>query len=483
MHTILIATGYQPEMAPLLQHRPTPLLHIADRPILFHIIEFLASCQLSSYDLILHHLPEKIESELSDGRRWGVSFTYHLARDIDTPYSIVRLIANSHRHEPILLGRGDLLPTIPPELLKKPFLHPTIIVDRSGSWTGWAILPAEVLSSLPVDCDDQTLLDKLKGEVVIEKISPLLSTRSYEELKLSNQRFITRKDLPHLFPTTARLVEPGVWISRGVSLHPSAEITPPIFIGEACQIKANVSIGPNVIIESNSIVSDSSVVEDALICRSSFIGESLEIRNCIVDRNLLINLNLNAAVHVKEDFILSELSPPSIWQYPIQWLERSLALLLIILLSPIYLYMRLRFKLQEYFVVALPANPAEESWKTIPWMVFDNTRVDECHSLRHFGRLPALWNIFAGNSHFVGVAPRTIEEVKALPQEWRNLYLRSKIGLITLSELDNGPNPATDDLYASEVFYAVHMGWRFDLSLLMRWMSLKLFRLLGKSSY
>ena len=91
-----------------------------------------------------------------------------------------------------------------------------------------------------------------------------------------------------------------------------------------------------------------------------------------------------------------------------------------------------------------------------------------------FSRIPLLLNIIQGDVHFVGVVPRSIKDTKTLPPDWQKLYLQSKVGLITLANLDHGNYPTGDDLYASETYYAINMGLWYDIKLCFRWFKKKI---------
>ena len=87
-----------------------------------------------------------------------------------------------------------------------------------------------------------------------------------------------------------------------------------------------------------------------------------------------------------------------------------------------------------------------------------------------FKRIRTLINIIKGDVHFVGVTARSIEDARKLPPDWQKLYLKSKVGLITLADLDYGMYPTGDELYAAETYYAIHMNMWFDIKLCFRWL-------------
>src|SRR5438876_106153 len=96
-----------------------------------------------------------------------------------------------------------------------------------------------------------------------------------------------------------------------------------------------------------------------------------------------------------------------------------------------------------------------------------SSRIGLRHLLFHF--LPGLVNIARGEMRFVGLEPRSPQEVKTMSDDWRGLYLRSKAGVITEASVFHGPDATGDDLYAAEVVYSVTSGVRHDAALLLRY--------------
>lgn len=459
-------------MEPLVSYRPTPLLHVVDKPILFHIIEFLVQEGVTEFHLILSHYPQMIEERVGDGTRWGVKITYHLAKDPLYPFAAIRPFAEDWGNETVLLGCGDCLPHLGQNFLEKKSLEgPIIWIDSSRNWLGWSMMPSELLAKVPSDTREDNFVSRIKTNNHNIKTHKYLSTKSFIDLKQTNLKLISHPSSDLLFPATVRMVEPLIWISRGASIHPTARIIPPVFIGENCQIKECAQIGPDAVIENDCIIDNQSLIEEALICQHSYVGEALEISNCIVDRSLLINLSLGANITVHDEFIISELTHLSIKKHIYYFFEKVFAFIFFVLFSPFYLIMTLTHRVNKESVLHLPASQDREDWKTCEIQQFVPREIKKENWFhKKFKWLPNFFNIMKGELHFIGVDPKPISEVENLPPDWRKLFLQSKNGLISLSYLDNGPNPNPDDQYASEAFYAVHGSILYDLKLLFRWL-------------
>ena len=115
LRAILTATAFDGPRAASGETNPLPLVPILDRPFVQHVVEHLIRCEIRTVDIILSHDPDKFESLLGDGHRWGAVFRYHLARDPGSVYRIVRRLAEREAAEgkgPILLGDASVLPDV-----------------------------------------------------------------------------------------------------------------------------------------------------------------------------------------------------------------------------------------------------------------------------------------------------------------------------------------------------------------------------------
>ena len=75
--------------------------------------------------------------------------------------------------------------------------------------------------------------------------------------------------------------------------------------------------------------------------------------------------------------------------------------------------------------------------------------------------------VIYGKLHVVGLAGRTIASIEMLENDWRELYLKGKMGVISETSViyDNEPN--ADELFTAEAFYSVKKCFKHDLKLFM----------------
>lgn len=76
MKAIILAAGEGRRLRPLTERVPKPLLPLAGRPLIDHLVALLAGNGVKEIAINLHHRPETIREHLGDGSKFGVRITY-----------------------------------------------------------------------------------------------------------------------------------------------------------------------------------------------------------------------------------------------------------------------------------------------------------------------------------------------------------------------------------------------------------------------
>ena len=231
-------------------------------------------------------------------------------------------------------------------------------------------------------------------------------------------------------------IEETIWLARNVSLHPTAKLIPPLYIGENCRIGRGVQIGPDAVIGHNCVLDEKSTVTRSVIFPGSYVGEALELSDAIVDKNCLINVRVGSEITIQENFILGSLAEKQLHRGWNRIVSQAAAILLLIPALPIIaglaLYLKLR-RSEPVFttrpVVRLPAGSDPMSWKILALISLYNQRAAfrgkkvgigvrlqtsrkgcrRAGGISFSSFLPALINIARGELRFVGVPPRTAQ--------------------------------------------------------------------------
>lgn len=105
---VVMAGGFGTRLHPLTEKMPKPLLPVADRPILEHIVVGLQDHGIRDIWLTTHYQPAKIRNHFKDGAEWGVRIRY-VQEDIPLGTAGALSLLPERFSTPFLLMNGDLL--------------------------------------------------------------------------------------------------------------------------------------------------------------------------------------------------------------------------------------------------------------------------------------------------------------------------------------------------------------------------------------
>jgi lipopolysaccharide/colanic/teichoic acid biosynthesis glycosyltransferase len=498
MRAFLIATQEWLDKHPGKKEQSPPLLPLVDRPFVQHVVEYLARLGITRIDIAVCACPEAYSDLLGDGSRWGICCRCHLVKDPDRPYHLLHLLGIAET-DIILMAHANRLPRLPLPFLEKNTIYP-LLYDRvsnddsrsESAWTGWGWIPALYFRNIPSDAGEAELYAVLASDSQCRHIavSALLSVQSYADVMNAHMAVIAGK-APELL-LTGREIEPGIWISRNVRLHPYARIEPPVYIGKNCSISEKVVLGPGTVVCDNCVIDRGSVIRSSVIFEGSYVGEYLDITDAIVDRNRLINVRLGAETVVREDFILGRVTHSSGLSWWRRGLSRAIAALILLVTWPVILLTAAYLKLIRSGpvltgkdVLRLPSEPEEDFWETFtlynflpPPLVADTQRDLSSTTLSQASAtwrdfflrfLPELVNVIQGELFFTGVKPLGMNVVRSMPHDWQLLYLGAKPGIVSEVMVNFGPSPSPDECYSAEAFYSVSSGFFYDIKLLLKY--------------
>ena len=499
MHSVLIATGHYHSLD-LLTDSPIPELRpLVGRPWIEHVVEILAKIRIRRVSVIICREPEAVRKVLGNGERWGLQIKYYTAKQPDFPYGRIRHLPLSSNEEKILLAHADRLPDLDGYsdcVMKKMRQTAFCAVHEDAStagvktlksektWSGYAVVGTGWLCNLAENCNEESLNEMIRESVRDQAMKSVtlpqvLDARHHSLLLEANKNVLGKKQPKILIKSNE--VQPGVWISRNVVIHPTACIKPPVFLGENSNLGAQVELGPNAMIAADCVIDRKASVVNSLIMAHSYVGENLEVNDSIIDRNRLINTRLETALCINENFILGALCKgvtPSPWQ---KLPSRLAGLLLLVGLSPLLpiaaIYAVIKYR--KDFVrlekaVTLPAPDSVKEWRAARILQLgEPVRTSALQPLLcdfSFQTLllvfvPGLISVVFGDLHLVGLPPRSPENVEKLPEDWRKLYLQGKMGLITQNLLYHNARQDADENYAAETFYVAMGTWRRDAKL------------------
>jgi dTDP-glucose pyrophosphorylase len=108
---VIMAGGVGSRLRPYTENCPKPMLPVAGKPMLEHIIERARAQGFRRFVLAVHYLGHLIEEYFGDGGRWQVHIDYlHEQTPLGTAGALTLL--NPHPEHPFVVSNGDVLTDI-----------------------------------------------------------------------------------------------------------------------------------------------------------------------------------------------------------------------------------------------------------------------------------------------------------------------------------------------------------------------------------
>ena len=272
-----------------------------------------------------------------------------------------------------------------------------------------------------------------------------------------------------------------MWVGPGTSIHPGASLTPPVFIGRNVRVQEGARVGPDAVIESGCLVESGAVVASSWMLPDTYVGQELTLTEAIICGNRLVNVSIDVMLKVTNPLLLDGAgSEPEYARTP-KPIERVIARVLWWLTLPLAALVRRRVGLTaspdvvEDRGVAFP-NPMADGCRAAPTALIPSAQMVRegipgalgIHFIRTFH--PGLQDIWQNRVRFIGIEPRTVDEIQTLPPYWQRLYARAPVGLIN-DTLLLGELAADPDLgYAGDALAASGMSRWASFKLLLRYL-------------
>src|SRR5580704_9637080 len=112
MKAVVMAGGEGSRLRPLTSSRPKPLVPVANKPVMHHIVDLLRRHDIHEVVATLHYLADEIENYFGDGSDLGVTMEYVVE---DTPLGTAGAVKLAQRRleaRRFLVVSGDALTDI-----------------------------------------------------------------------------------------------------------------------------------------------------------------------------------------------------------------------------------------------------------------------------------------------------------------------------------------------------------------------------------
>ena len=327
MKAVVMAGGEGSRLRPLTSRQPKPLVPVAGRPIMEHILLHLRRHQMRDVIATVQYLGASIRNYFGDGSEQGVALTYSVE---DSPLGTAGsvMLARQQLNEPFLVISGDALTdvdlgaavrfhrehralaTIVLKPVPNPLEYGVVVVDEGGavqrfiekpSWgevisdlanTGIYVLdPAVFAFFRPGEVTDWSgdVFPKLlkQGEAVFGWVTSgywedVGSHAAYVKANFDCLEGRVKVDIPGV-----RKGE-GIWIHEEADISDGARIDGPALIGAGAKVRSGAWVNGPAVIGGYTTIDSGAKVSNSILWDHSYVGLNSRLRGTVVCRSVTV---------------------------------------------------------------------------------------------------------------------------------------------------------------------------------------------------
>ena len=320
-----MAGGEGTRLRPMTANQPKPMLPVANRPIMEHVLRLLKRHGFDETIVTVQFLAALVRNYFGDGEEFGMSLQYATEEMPLGTAGSVRNAEDALRDEPFLVISGDALTdmdltamvkfhkekgalvTVGLARMPNPLEFGIVITQEDGriqrflekpTWgqvfsdtvnTGLYVMEPEVLAEVPPG----EMVD-WSGDVfpkLLKRGAPLfgyVSDGYWEDVGTHESYLKAQADVLDRRVQTDIAgfeVSPGVWVAEGAEVDPDAVLTGPLCIGDYAKIEAGAHLREYTVIGSNVVVKEGAFLHRAVVHNNVYIGQGVTLRGCVIGKN------------------------------------------------------------------------------------------------------------------------------------------------------------------------------------------------------
>lgn len=421
--------------SPLGQEYPLHLTPLLGKNPLLYAVETLVFCGIQRIICMGWDQPSISQAQLGDGQRWGCQIEWHslsgprqaFDRMADiAPEKGSFLVANTVCLMHPEIGKGD----IQNGTYFVPFDVSSDNVSVSREW-GWAWIDRAKSEKLASGAGWRQWGREMHQICQTQEAVACVDLNDGAALLRAITSMLTRQ-----FPVVidGSEIEPGIFVSRNVVIHPTAELTAPVYVGADVEIGRQCHIGPGVALGQRSYIGSDTRIEHAQLGPDSWLGSSLDIERSVAWRGVIWSERYRAEIPIVDAGLLSF---GSSWRWRrvlVRQLGRVIAIIVGLLLLPVIVLIACMHQLglpgRSVQMVVIPVRPARSlrTQSYISWLGAHPHTRGWRHAVGFV--LPNLLGVVQGHWYLVGLQPRTPAQWGQLPPAHQHWLAGRPCGLI-----------------------------------------------------
>ena len=321
MKAVIMAGGEGTRLRPLTCSRPKPMVPVANKPVMEHIIELLKQHGIRDVAVTLQYMPDLIREYFGDGKSFGLKMRYYVeGKPLGTAGSVKN--AENFLDDTFLVISGDALTDIDLTsaiafhkdkgaivtlVLKRvdiPLEYGVVVTDKEGriirfiekpSWgevfsdtvnTGIYILSPDILSLIKSNAAFDfskdlfpLLLEQNKpmyGYITDDYWCDIGDIGAYIQAHDDIMNGRVQVNIP------GKMHSRGIWIGEGTVIDQGVVLTAPSIIGSNCHIREGSTIGAFSVIGDKNIISEQCGLKRSVVWKNCTINTDVQLRGSII---------------------------------------------------------------------------------------------------------------------------------------------------------------------------------------------------------
>jgi NDP-sugar pyrophosphorylase family protein len=301
MKAMVMAAGLGTRLRPLTDFLPKPMMPVANRPVLHHLLNLLRRHEVSEVGINLHVAPEMIQGYFGDGSELGMSIRWSHEPELLGTAGGTKKLVDFWGDETILVTSGDglhdidvtallghhrrsaALATLAVKPVQDPSSYGVVILDRDTRIRGFQEKPTRDearsdLANCGVYVIEPALLERIPTGTFVDfgqDIWPMLVAANEPIYAYTTTAYWN--DVGDLDALRNGILEAVLGQVR-VEI-PGEEIAPGIWAEDGCRVSAGAQVDGPVVLGRNVVIEDGAQIRGpAAIGADSHVGRQAAIR-------------------------------------------------------------------------------------------------------------------------------------------------------------------------------------------------------------
>ncbi len=328
---VILAAGEGRRLEPLTNRRPKPMVPVANRPLLEHVLEAVVAAGIDHVVFVVGYRQERIRNHFGDGDDWDVDIDYvEQSTQLGTGHAVLQ--AESAVDGPFVVLNGDRI--VDPSIVAEVCDHaasgetPTMAVTRVDNPQAYGVVTLDGDQVVAIDEKPEGPVETGRINAGVYGFSPavfeairetttageLTITATLNDLAVSagvhavsyDDRWLDVSNLWDLLAVNAALIGAGeaagkktvgeAVASKTTGAHPdSVSVANDVVLADTVRVGPNVTLGGATAIGRNATVEAGAVVENVVVFPDAVIGAGAVVRDAIIAGNARVGPNTTIA--------------------------------------------------------------------------------------------------------------------------------------------------------------------------------------------